>query len=46
VYAWLRSANRGYANSAWYVYTSGYVYNGYAYYASRGCPACKIKKSV
>jgi len=46
VHAWLRSANRGSANSAWVVYSSGYVSTYSASYALRGCPACKIKKSV
>ena len=46
VYVWLRSCNRGTANYAWYVYTSGYVNNSYAYYARRGCPACIIKPST
>ena len=41
----LRSANRGKANSAWDVNTTGYVGNNYAYYAYRGCPACKILAS-
>lgn len=42
-YCRLRSAYRGYANSAWNVFTSGYAY-GYAAAAtaSRGCPACVI----
>ena len=45
VNVWLRSANRGSANNAWFVYSSGYVYATNAYNAYRGCPACKIKKS-
>jgi len=46
VYAWLRSASRGGAYLAWLVYSSGYVGHGNACSAYRGCPACKIKKSV
>lgn len=46
VYVWLRSAGRSNANLAWYVNSSGTVSNGGAYYASRGCPACKIKASA
>ena len=44
----LRSAVRGYASYAWFVYSSGYVngYYGGAYNAYRGCPACKIRKSA
>ena len=42
----LRSCGRGYANYEWVVITSGYVGNSIAYYALRGCPACKFKKSV
>ncbi len=38
----LRSANRGNANSAWGVSTSGYANGSYAAYAFRGCPACVI----
>ncbi len=38
----LRSANRGGACNSWYVVTSGNVNNGYAYWASRCSPACKI----
>lgn len=39
----LRSANRGYANSAWYVYTGGYAYYyGSATNATRPAPACVI----
>lgn len=41
-----RSAFRGYAGSAWYVYSSGSVGTNGAYYAIRGCPACKIRKSA
>lgn len=43
---WLRSCIRGSASYAWYVTYSGYVSYGIAYNASRGCPACIIKKSV
>ena len=47
VVVWLRSCTRGYAYNAWHVSSSGYVgYAGTAYYANRGCPACKIKKSA
>lgn len=46
VYAWLRSAYRGAAGSAWSVGSGGYVYGNGAYYAGRGCPACIIKKST
>lgn len=46
VSVWLRSCGRSYAYGAWFVYDSGYVSTYYAYYASRGCPACKIKKSA
>lgn len=42
---WLRSCNRGYAYGAWSVYGTGGVGNGSAYYAYRGCPACKILAS-
>lgn len=45
VNVWLRSAYRSTASTAWCVYSSGNVNNGSAYYALRGCPACKIKKS-
>ena len=38
----LRSANRGYTTSAWYVLTSGYVYYSHARYAYRAAPACWI----
>ena len=40
----LRSASRGHAYNAWYVYPSGHAYNGSAgaAYAYRGCPACVI----
>lgn len=42
----VRSAIRGGANNTWLVYASGTVNNAYyAYYAHRGCPACKIRKS-
>lgn len=46
VYVFLRSCDRGYAANEWLVYTSGYVNNVTANLASRGCPACKFKKSV
>ena len=46
VNVWLRSASRDYANYAWNVHTSGYVHGNYAYYALRGCPACKIKATA
>lgn len=46
VYVWLRSCNRGTAYDAWFVYSSGNVYNYTACSAYRGCPACIIKKSV
>ena len=46
VTVWLRSAYRGYAYYAWFVYSSGSVSGNFAYGAFRGCPACKIKKSV
>ena len=42
----LRSANRGYANDAWNVGTSGSVNRSHAYYALMGCPACKIKATA
>lgn len=44
-YCRLRSADRGSANNAWSVYTSGYAgayYYAYAAPAVRGCPACVI----
>ena len=41
---WLRSALRGSAYGAWNVNSAGYVGNGSARYALRGCPACKIQK--
>ena len=41
-YVRLRSANRGYAHSAWSVYTSGHASNNNATYASRPAPACVI----
>lgn len=42
-YCRLRSANRGYAYHAWFVFTSGYANSGYpATIAHRGCPACVI----
>ena len=45
VVVWLRSAGRGYASTAWNVVSSGYVGYYSAYYANRGCPACKILAS-
>ena len=46
VNVWLRSCYRGNAYNPWNVNSSGNV-NGYgAYGAIRGCPACKIRKSV
>ena len=45
VYVWLRSCTRGNAYYAWYVANTGGVYNGGAYNAHRGCPACKILAS-
>ena len=39
---WLRSANRGYSCSAWYVYTSGLVGTNYALYGYFCAPACVI----
>ena len=42
----LRSAYRGTAGNAWYVDASGSVYSNSASNALRGCPACRIKKSV
>ena len=41
---WLRSCYRGYATSAWVITTSGTVGSSNAYFAFRGCPACKILK--
>lgn len=42
-YCRLRSAFRGYAYVAWFVYPSGLAYSfGTATYAHRGCPACVI----
>lgn len=38
----LRSASRGAAHSAWYVYTSGYAGSSHATYAIRPAPACVI----
>ena len=38
----LRSAQRGGASYAWYVYSTGAAYGTNATYASRGCPACVI----
>lgn len=46
VSVFLRSCNRGYAYYEWLVNYSGYVDTYFAYSASRGCPACKFKKSV
>lgn len=45
VHVWLRSAYRGNANGAWNVSSIGNVTSNNAYYALRGCPACKIRKS-
>ena len=45
VSVWLRSCGRGYAYIAWYVTSAGSVGHYFAYYASRGCPACKILAS-
>ena len=44
VYVRMRSAYCGYANTVWYVSTSGYAYNPTAFHAYRGCPACRIRK--
>lgn len=42
---WTRSANRGNANSAWFVSSSGYVYYSYgAYWAHRFSLACVIAR--
>ena len=41
----LRSANRGNAYNSWYVNSSGGVYDGGAYYASRVAPLVLIGKS-
>jgi len=38
----LRSAFRGYASFAWYVYSTGSAYNNNATYACRCAPACVI----
>ena len=47
VSVFLRSCTRGNATYGWYVNTNGTVDSyGTAYYAIRGCPACKFKKSV
>ena len=40
VNVWLRSANRGNANNAWNVNSSGNVNNNNARNALRGCPDC------
>ena len=40
VNAWLRSANRGNANNAWNVNSTGYVNNNNAYNANRPLPDC------
>ena len=37
-----RSAYRGYSYNTWYVDSSGYVSNTYAYYSMRCAPACAI----
>ena len=42
VAVWLRSAYRGYAGTAWYVYSSVGISS--ASNGNRGCPACIIKK--
>ena len=42
----LRSAYRGSAYYAWFVNSSGHGASNSAYYAYRGCPACKIRKSA
>lgn len=46
VYVFLRSAYRSNAYNAWYVSTSGYVGSYSAFSATRGCPACIIRKSA
>lgn len=46
VIVFLRSCYRGSAYNEWFVYTSGNVSTSNANNASRGCPACKFKKSV
>ena len=50
VNVWLRSALRDTASTPWLIYSFGRVGYGNAgptaYYAYRGCPACKIKKSA
>lgn len=43
---WLRSAYRGIASTAWFVYSSGGVSNYSASYSLRGCPACIIKATA
>jgi len=43
---WLRSCYRSTAYLAWLVISSGEVGGISAYYAFRGCPACKILKSA
>lgn len=43
---WLRSCTRSNAGNAWYVTSTGNVYYNDAHHAYRGCPACKIVKSV
>lgn len=45
-HVWLRSANRGSANAAWYIDSSGGVYTGAANTSLRGCPACIIKATA
>ena len=41
-YVRLRSAFRGYAYLAWFVYAAGYISNIYAFNAYRSTPACRI----
>ena len=42
VYAWLRSAARGYSNAAWYVASSGTLGYNHASISYAGLPACAI----
>ena len=42
VNAWLRSADRGGSNYAWYVVSAGLLYNGHASTSYAGLPACAI----
>ena len=42
VYCWMRSAYRGYANTVWSVYSSGYVSSSSASSGLYCAPACKI----